>query len=154
MLRRRSARLLIVDREHRVLLFRFAFRQGALAGQDFWATPGGAVEAGETFELAATRELSEETGIVVDHAGDNVGESEFILQLPSGEDVLAQERYFLIRAEDSVLSRDGWTAEEAEVIVDHRWWTLEELAATTGTAWPANLVEMVEDALRGTRKAQ
>src|SRR6516162_886084 len=50
MRRRRSARLLIVVPAGRVLLFRFVFKNGALAGEDYWATPGGGVEEGETFE--------------------------------------------------------------------------------------------------------
>jgi hypothetical protein len=43
MRRRRSARLLIIEPAGRVLLFRFLFEKGALAGQDYWATPGGGV---------------------------------------------------------------------------------------------------------------
>lgn len=49
MRKRPSARLLVLDPEHRVLLFRFVFEEGSLAGQDFWATPGGALEPGEDF---------------------------------------------------------------------------------------------------------
>jgi len=38
---------------------------GVLAGQDFWATPGGGPECDEAFRQAAIRELEEETGIRV-----------------------------------------------------------------------------------------
>src|ERR1700693_6499389 len=56
MRRRPSSRLLIIDRNNRVLLFRFTFKRGPLAGQNYWATPGGALEAGESFTDAATRQ--------------------------------------------------------------------------------------------------
>jgi 8-oxo-dGTP pyrophosphatase MutT (NUDIX family) len=54
-----------------VLLFRFLHKEGALVGQDFWATTGGGVEEGETFEQAAIRELGEETGIRTENVGPN-----------------------------------------------------------------------------------
>nr|WP_213226371.1 NUDIX domain-containing protein [Caballeronia sp. NK8] len=50
---RRAARLLITTPDRRVLLFRFVHRSGALAGQTFWATPGGGLERGATFPDAA-----------------------------------------------------------------------------------------------------
>jgi len=141
--RRPSARLLLLDRDDRVLMFRFVFNVGALADQDYWATPGGALEAGESFADAARRELSEETGITVDSVGSQVAAREFVLQLPDGEHVLADERFYLLRTADQTLSRDGWTPLEVEVMVDHRWWSMDELRATTAVVYPENLVGML-----------
>ena len=64
--RRQTARVLPVNPEGRVLL---------LHGWDphhpeapFWFTIGGGAEQGESLRDAATRELREETGIVIDSA--------------------------------------------------------------------------------------
>jgi 8-oxo-dGTP pyrophosphatase MutT (NUDIX family) len=144
---RPSARLLVLDPEGRILLFHFVFKRGALAGQDYWATPGGGVEEGETFEQAAIRELNEETGIEAQDVGPELGRREFELQLPSGERVWAEERFFLIRTSQRLpLSRDGLTAEEAEVLADHKWWSRDELSQTLATVWPDNLQTMLDDA--------
>lgn len=94
MRRRPSSRLLVIDPDSRVLLFRFVHDYGPLAGQTYWATPGGGVEEGESFADAARRELFEETGIRVDDVGQHVAEREFVLQLLDGEYVTAEERFF------------------------------------------------------------
>jgi 8-oxo-dGTP diphosphatase len=104
---RPSARLLILDPSGRILLFRFVFTNGVLAGQDYWATPGGGVEEGETFEQAAIRELREETGIRLEDIGPEVARRELVLLLPDGERVIADERYFLVQSGDATLSREG-----------------------------------------------
>lgn len=55
---RRCARLLILDVTGRLLLFRYDDGRET----PFWATPGGQLLPGETFEQAAAREFAEETG--------------------------------------------------------------------------------------------
>ena len=109
---RPSARLLITTQKRRVLLFRFVHRTGVLAGKVYWATPGGAVEHGETFADAAIRELREETGIREARVSTPVGRREVPLLLPDGEHVLAIEQYFVVNTDTESVSRDGWTAEE------------------------------------------
>ncbi|MEQ5841412.1 NUDIX domain-containing protein [Paraburkholderia acidicola] len=133
---RPSARLLIVTPKRQILLFRFVHRTGVLAGKIYWATPGGGVEQGETFVDAAIRELREETGIHEAQVFGPVDRREVPLQLPDGERVLAVEQYFVVNTDTESISRDGWTADEIDVMADHRWWSREELSTTTETIYP------------------
>ena len=141
--RRPSSRLLVLDPHDRVLLFRFEHNHGPLAGQSYWATPGGGVEGGESFADAARRELFEETGIVVDTVGGDVARREFVLRLVDGEYVTADERFFVVRVADRALSRDRWTSSEVEVMTDYRWWSLEELRSTSERVFPQTLADIL-----------
>jgi 8-oxo-dGTP diphosphatase len=143
MRRRPSARLLLLDADRRLLLFRFVPKA---QGQDFWATPGGALEPGETFEQAARRELEEETGLAIDAMGKPIAAREFVMRMPDGEEVLADERLFLVRAPTSALSRAGWTALEREVMAEHKWWTADELRSTRETVWPDDIARLLAEA--------
>ena len=143
MRRRPSARLLVLDDTQRVLLFHFVLEDRA-----FWATPGGGLEPGESFEQAARRELREETGFEIDAVDAPVATREFTMRLPDGEDVVADERLFLVRAPagDRALSREGWTPLERAVMRAHRWWSRDELLATREAVFPEDLARILQDA--------
>ncbi|UVM01796.1 NUDIX domain-containing protein [Pseudomonas atacamensis] len=143
---RKAARLLVISPSQEVLLFRFIHENGALAGRNYWATPGGGLEAGETFHDAAIRELLEETGIEASAVEGPVAHRDFSMLLPSGETVLAVEQYFVVHTPSERLSRTGWTQEETEVMADHRWWSAESLRGTDDQIWPERLDEMLVNA--------
>lgn len=143
MRRRPSSRLLVLDPAGCLLLFRFAHQHGALAGHTFWATPGGGLEPGETFAEAAIRELKEKTGIAVDSIGDPVARREFVMTMPDGEQVVADEQFFVVIVEEQRVLRDRWTTLEVEVMTDHNWWTADALKATQDKVWPNNLPELL-----------
>ena len=143
---RPSSRLLVVDRQGRVLLFKFELTSGALAGQAFWATPGGAVEAGESHEEAARREMLEETGLAILDPGPQVGQRSAAFQLPSGETVNADERFFLIRVDELSVSAERWTGLERAMMAAHRWCPLAELRSTGEQVWPDTLADLLMDA--------
>jgi 8-oxo-dGTP pyrophosphatase MutT (NUDIX family) len=146
MTRRPAARLLIVDRTSRLLLFRFEHNKGPLNGESFWATPGGALEHGESFADAAKRELYEETGLKIADPGRCIANRRVSFALPSGEVVDADERYFLIRVDGLAVSSAHWTQDEREMMTEHRWWTETELAASHAKIWPETIVAMLRDA--------
>jgi 8-oxo-dGTP diphosphatase len=148
--KRPAARLLVIDPQDRLLLFRSVFSHGALAGTDFWATPGGAVDDGESFESAAKRELFEETGLDAGLLGKHVVEREFELKLPNGEIVWAQERFYVVRATTgSTIVGENQTEEERGFLLEHKWWHIDELRETGVVFYPEDLVEIVERVLSG-----
>jgi len=143
---RPSSRLLVVDPESRLLLFKFVHLAGALTGQQFWATPGGGLDPGESYEAAACREMFEETGIRIDDAGPQIARRSVMFTLVDGEQVSSDERYFLIKVGSADTSSMHWTELERAAIAAQRWWQQAELAATSDQVYPEDIVEMLRRA--------
>lgn len=146
MIERPSARLLIVDANKRLLLFKFEPKAGPLTGKVFWATPGGGLDPGESYAQAACRELYEEVGLRIDDAGPEIAQRDAIIQLPSGEMAHADERFFMVRVDRLDLSQEGWTELERDVMTAHRWWTPNEIHSSTEQIWPENITEILVNA--------
>ena len=58
------------------------------------------------------------------------------------------EEFFLVRTDTVDVCSDQWTDEEREVIVEHRWWTLDDLRTTTDLVFPAGIPDLVAPLLR------
>ncbi|MDP2859909.1 MAG: NUDIX domain-containing protein [Bacillota bacterium] len=133
---RRAARLLVVDRENRILLFQYED-----GGQKWWATPGGGLDDEETFEEAAAREAAEELSLTrptLEPLWRRTVEFAF-----RGQAIRQVEHYFLMRLarSDIVLDQTVREAHGREGIIAARWWSLEEIEATSEQVFPEDLCE-------------
>lgn len=120
-----AARVLLLDEQDRLLLFRC---QEPGAERSFWITPGGGLEPGETHGQAALRELQEETGLVGVELGPCVWVRTHTFHW-LGRTYRQHERFFLVRIDRHEVDPEGHTEEELKVLVEHRWWSVEEIAS-------------------------
>jgi TDG/mug DNA glycosylase family protein len=140
---REAARALVVDAAGRVLLLRF---ENPATGEAWWATPGGGLLEGETDADALRRELVEEAGLHEPELGPVVWEREHVL--PWNRRLIRQrERVHLVRVESHELAPTVDLA--AEHVHGHRWWTLDELDATSDRLAPPGLARHVRAVLAG-----
>jgi len=144
---RKSSRLLVINENHQILLFQFTHTDDALAGQSYWATVGGGLEEGETFEQAACRELYEELGVVRREVGTHVATRNFEMMLPSAEVVISDERLFIVFIKNEEVNTANWSEHEKLVISKSRWWTFDELSQTKEIVYPNNIPKILIDSL-------
>ncbi len=148
---RPAARMLIINPEDRLLLFRTESSpmDPARPISAYWYVPGGGVEDGEGFEEAAHRELWEEVGIQDAELGPCVWVREQVLHFPGSGVALAHERFFPVRVEHSELSFENMIDYEATVLERHHWWSAGELRATTDVVFPEDLPTLMPAILAG-----
>jgi len=136
--KRPAARILLLDPDGRVLLFRFV----PDGRSPFWATPGGALEPGESYAQGARRELIEETGIDAD-PGPEVARRVVQFTTLEGVPVEADERFFLVRASDAAIDTAGHTDLERRVMTSWRWFDAASLAALDERFFPVDLMDII-----------
>lgn len=126
---RDTARILLTDREGRLLMFLTA-HDDVVPLPTRWLTPGGGIEAGEDAPTAALRELQEETGLAAESAGLPLTEIRFRRPRLDGAADVGLATYFRVECDRFTPSSDGWTDGERRDISEHRWWSPAELVAT------------------------
>jgi len=138
---RQAARVVVLDESGRVLLFRGGDPHRPEAGT-WWFTPGGGLDAGETVEDAARREVREETGLVIGDVGPVVLRRRIEFDF-EGVRYDQDESFFVVRVSTFEIDTNEWEDAERRSIVEHRWWTSDELAKTTDAVYPEGLADLL-----------
>jgi 8-oxo-dGTP pyrophosphatase MutT (NUDIX family) len=139
---RRAGRVLVIDPAGRVLLL-----QGfdpANPSSLHWITIGGGTDHREGTAEAALRELWEESGINAT-AGELIGPvwqrtTEFSFD---GWRYLQDEDYYVLHVGEVYITLTNLDAIERATITGYRWWSRQDLAATTEAFFPAELPELL-----------
>ena len=140
--RRRAMRVLLVDDDDRLLLFRDS-DPGLTPVPVFWITPGGGVDPGESDLEAAVREVEEETGLRITPEALVGPLAERVVVHGYSDVVTTQdEQFWLVRCSRFEVSTAGHTEVELATMTAHHWWTRDELEVTTEEIWPRDLLRI------------
>jgi 8-oxo-dGTP pyrophosphatase MutT (NUDIX family) len=138
---RLTSRVLLLDRENRVLLFLTTAPD--TSGVARWITPGGGVDPGETHHDAAVRELFEETGLRIDDLGAPVWSHDFEVEWDNADHNTGHAEFYFATVDTFEPSSEHWTDEERVDVLEHKWWPLSELLGTDEPYEPKELVSLV-----------
>ena len=151
MIERPSARLILLDPQDRLFLFKVhnpaVYDPADPHRAPFWVMIGGLVDPGEDYAEAAVREAREETAVVVKGGVRWVWSRERIMQWRDKQ-VLHRERFFLGRTDSTAVDTSGLDEREKSWTLDYRWWTADEIAASPERFEPTDLGARLKALLR------
>ena len=139
---REAARVVLVA-DGRVLL-QHGFDPGRPEDGPWWLTPGGGLNDGESIEDGAVREVFEETGLRLSPVelgpviATRVAHFEF-----EQRRFRQSESFFAVNVEEFTPQHHGWDEVEQRALLDHRWWTVDELRTTDEAVYPSELADVV-----------
>jgi 8-oxo-dGTP diphosphatase len=147
---RPSARLILLDPQDRLFLFKVhqpsVYDPADPFHGPFWVMVGGLVDPGEDYADAAIREAREETAIVIRDVRW-VWSRERIMQWRDKR-VLHRERFFLGRSDGTTVDTSGLDERERSWTLGHRWWSADEIAASSERFEPVDLGTRLKALLR------
>ncbi|WP_091091164.1 NUDIX hydrolase [Micromonospora nigra] len=146
---RRAARVLLVDAAGRVLLF--CGTDPARPGHGrWWFTPGGGLDAGESYADCAARELAEETGLRLAAPAFGRPVHTDSTEFPfDGVWYRQEQEFFLVRVVAHEVDTSGFSDIERASVKGHRWWDPAELLASGERYYPTDLPQVLAAALAG-----
>jgi 8-oxo-dGTP pyrophosphatase MutT (NUDIX family) len=143
---RRAARVLLLDPVDRLLLL-CARDPAEIERGSLWFTVGGGAEPGETPEKTVRREAAEEVGLRDCELGPLVWQDR--TRFTFNRTVFDQANdFYLARTTVPGIDTSGQVPIERETILEARWWTGAELAATSDTIYPPGLAGLLATLLR------
>ncbi|WP_433226155.1 NUDIX domain-containing protein [Microtetraspora malaysiensis] len=148
-IQRPTARVLLADDDDRLLLFSSV--------DATWFTPGGGVAKGEPLNVAAARELREETGrrVAPEDLGPVIATTSGHWRADwDGRIRFSVESFFFLRAPVFDLDPAGLERHERTYITGHRWWTFPDIRATTENVVPWGLAGVLERLYAGEIPAE
>jgi len=150
MIERPSARLILLDPQDRLFLFKVhnpAVYDPADPFRDpFWVMIGGLVDPGEEYAEAAIREAREETAIDVKDVRW-VWSRERVMQWRY-KLVLHRERFFFARSGTTAVDTSGLDEREQSWTLGHRWWSADEITGSSERFEPLDLGVRLKALLR------
>lgn len=144
---RPSARAILLDhQEEKVFLFHVDIPEARFPKHPqvrrLWITPGGGLDEGESVKTTLSRELWEEMGL-------KESDYEILGHLWTGKRATSWEGcaqyclddYYVVKLlrGDFAMNFANHTEQERRAVIDHKWWTLAELAETAEPILPRQL---------------